>query len=298
MASCNQLNALISPKSVAVIGASPTPGSVGRAVFSNILLNGYQGIVYPINPSRKSILGVRCYPSILEVKDEIDLAVIIVRSDLVPQTLEQCGQAGVKCAVVITAGFKEIGSKGAALEQEVVKAAKKNNICLIGPNCLGIFNTAQSVSLNATFAKGMTKNGNIAFISQSGALGIAAIEYARAEGIGLSKFFSVGNKADITENELLLLLKDDPETKVILLYLEDIANHRDFIDIAREITGEQRFPKPILAIKSGRTREGAKAVSSHTGSLAGSDTAYESVFEQSGVIRVETMEELFNNAIA
>ncbi len=294
----DRLQRLLSPRSVAVIGASTRPESVGRAVFANILLGDYQGIVYPVNPKAKSILGVRAYPSVLEIPDEVDLAVVIVPARAVPQVLEECGAKGVPAAVVISAGFKEIGPEGAALERQVQEIAQKHGIALVGPNCLGLINTAPDVKLNATFARSTPPPGTIAFVSQSGAVGVAALEYAESEHIGLSKFISVGNKAVLHENHLLKALADDPHTDVILLYLEDLEDPKGFIELAREITGELPQKKPILAIKSGRTREGARAAASHTGALAGSDEVYDSLFHQCGVLRVETLEELFEYAQA
>lgn len=288
------MQAFFAPRSVAVIGASTRPGSVGRAVFANILLHGYSGVVYPVNPKATSILAVKTYPSVLEIPDEVDLAVIVVPSGGIPQVLEECGQKGIKGSVVISAGFKELGSEGARREQAVLEAARKFGIALVGPNCLGIINADPRVSLNASFARRMPLPGNIALISQSGAIGVAALEYAQAEHIGLSKFVSVGNKADVNENDLLAYLKDDPETDVILLYLEDLTDPKGFIELARVISKE----KPLLAIKAGRTEEGAKAASSHTGALAGSDEAYDSLFAQCGVLRVESLEELFGYAMA
>ena len=294
----NLIKNLFSPRSIAVVGASTRPDSVGRAIFSNILLSGYTGIVYPVNPKAHGILGVRAYHSVWDIPGGVDLAVIIVPSGAVPAVLEECGEKGVKGAVVITAGFKEIGQQGLELERKVKETITKCGISLIGPNCLGIINTDPAFSLNATFARSMPRQGNIAFISQSGALGVAALEYANEQNIGLSKFVSMGNKADVTENDLLLMLKDDPQTDVILLYLEDLSDPKEFIRQAKEITGDVQHKKPILAIKSGRTAEGAKAASSHTGALASSDEAYDAVFIESGVLRVETLEELFDYAQA
>ena len=292
------MKTFFSPRSVAVVGASTRPDSVGRAIFSNLLFSGYTGIVYPVNPKAHGILGVRAYHSVWDIPGGVDLAVIIVPSKAVPGVLEECGEKGVKGAVVITAGFKEVGQKGLELENQVKEVTKKCGISLIGPNCLGIINTHPEFSLNATFARSMPRVGNIAFISQSGALGVAALEYAYEQNIGLSKFVSMGNKADVTENDLLAGLKDDPQTDVILLYLEDLANPKIFIEQAKQITGDAQHKKPILAIKSGRTAEGAKAASSHTGALASSDEAYDAVFIESGVLRVETLEELFDYAQA
>jgi acetyltransferase len=289
---------IFSPSSVAVIGASTRRDSVGGAIFSNILLSGYTGIVYPVHPKARSVMGVRAYRSVWDVPGDVDLAVIIVPSEAVSSVLEECGEKGVKAAIIITAGFKEIGNKGAELENKVKEISRKYHMPFVGPNCLGVINADPKISFNATFARRMPRSGNIAFISQSGALGVAALEYAQEENIGLSKFVSVGNKADIDENDLLAVLKDDPGTDVILLYLEDLANPKRFIELAREITGDIPKTKPILAIKSGRTREGAKAASSHTGALASSDEAYDFFFRQCGVLRVETLEELFDYAVA
>lgn len=291
----SDLKTILGPRSVAVIGASAREDSVGRAVFANILFSGYKGIVYPVNPRVKSILGVRAYPSILDVPDEIDLAIVIVPNITVKKVLEECGQKKVKGAVIITAGFKEIGEEGAKLEREIVAVARQYGISLIGPNCVGIINTDPQISLNATFARPFTpKPGHIAFVSQSGAFGVAALEYARRKDIRLSKFISVGNKADVNENTLLPALRDDEQTKVILLYLEDLVNPAEFMELAREI-GEK---KPLLVIKSGRTLAGARAAASHTGALAGSDEIYNAFFTQAGVIRVDNLEELFDCGLA
>ncbi len=288
------VQALLSPRSVAVIGASTRPDTVGRAVFANILLGDYQGVVYPVNPKAKSIMGVRAYASVLDIPDDVDLAVVVVPARVVPQVLEECGTKGVPAAVVISAGFKEIGPEGARLEARIREIARQYHMALMGPNCLGLINTDPNVRMNATFARSMPPAGNIAFISQSGAVGVAALEYVVGENIGLSKFLSVGNKAALHENHLLEALARDPHTDVILLYLEDLEDPKGFIELAREITEH----KPILAIKSGRTREGARAAASHTGALAGSDEVYDSLFRQSGVLRVETLEELFDYARA
>jgi len=291
----SDLKLILAPRSVAVIGASAREDSVGRAVFANILFSGYKGIVYPVNPRVKSILGVRAYPTILDIPDEVDLAIIIVPNIAVKKVIEECGAKGVKGAVIITAGFKEIGAEGEKLEKEVVEAARKNRISIIGPNCVGLINTDPQVSLNATFARPFTpRPGHIAFISQSGAFGVAALEYARRRDIRLSKFISVGNKADVNENTLLPALRDDEQTRVILLYLEDLVNPAEFMELSREI-GEK---KPILVIKSGRTSAGARAASSHTGALAGSDEIYNAFFTQAGVIRVDSLEELFDCGLA
>lgn len=292
----DQLRGLFNPGSVAVIGASTKPDTVGHAAFSNILLGGYQGCVYPVNPKARSVLGVRAYPSILEIEDPIDLAVVVVPSHVVPKTLEAVAEKGTKNAIVITAGFKEVGGAGVELEAELKRVARENGIRVLGPNCLGLINTDPAVRMNASFARVMPKPGRLALMSQSGALCTAILEYARVHDIGFSKFISFGNKADISEIDLLAALADDPLTSVILMYLEDLSDGQAFIEIARKVTRNPKRPKPILAIKTGRSAEGAAAAASHTGSLAGSDEVYDAIMEQGGVLRVETIEELFHYA--
>ena len=294
----HDLRMLFAPRSVAVIGATSRAGSVGQAVFANVFKHGYAGVAYPVNPKSPSVMSVKAFPSVLDIPDEVDLSIIIVPSPLVPAVMEECGEKGIKAAIVITAGFKELGGDGVQQEQLVLKAARENGIRLLGPNCLGIINTDPLVSLNGSFARLMPRTGNIALVSQSGAVGVAALEYAQGEEIGLSKFVSVGNKADLNENDFLAYLKDDPLTDVIMFYLEDLADPQRFFQLAREITGEAGNKKPILAIKSGRTAAGARAASSHTGALAGSDEAYDALFAQCGVLRVESLEELFDYALA
>ncbi len=292
------LTRVLSPKSVAVIGASRKEGSVGEAIFKNLLRSDFQGVLYPVNPKASSLGGVRCYASVAEINAPVDLAILIVPNTAVPSVLKECAAAHIPGAVVVSAGFKEIGGAGVKLEEEVKKIAEENGIALIGPNCLGFINTDPRVRLNASFAQTMPKAGNIAFISQSGALCTAVLDYAKAKGIGFSKFISMGNKAVTNELDFLRALRDDPMTDVILMYVEDISDGQEFISLARHITGEIHKPKPIIAIKSGRTVEGAKAASSHTGSLAGSDDVYDAIFLQSGVLRVETVEELFEYGVA
>jgi acetyl coenzyme A synthetase (ADP forming)-like protein len=289
-----QLKTIFAPRSVAVIGASAKPQSLGRAVFANLLFATYGGCVYPINTKAKSVLGVRAYPSVLDVPDEVDLAVVLVPAGMVPQVLKDAGRKGCKGAVVISAGFKEIGGEGAELELQLQEIAQSYGMAVIGPNCFGVINTDPAVSLNATFSRNFPLMGKIAFISQSGAVGVAALEYAAGEKIGFSKFVSIGNKVDCHENHLLEALADDPMTDVILLYVEDLEDPKGFINLAQRISEN----KPILAVKSGRTTEGAKAAASHTGALSGSDDVYDSLFAQCGVLRVETLEELFRFGIA
>ena len=290
----NKLNFIFYPRSIAVIGASRKQGSVGQSLLANIIGNRIQGIVYPVNPKAKGILGIKSYPTVTEIPDVVDLAVIIVPSRYVPSVLDECGQKGVKGAIIISAGFKEIGGAGVELEHEIEKIIEKYNISLLGPNCLGVINTDPKSCLNATFGMQFPKQGNISFVSQSGALCVAVLEYAKEANVGFAKFISMGNKADINENDLLLYLKEDPKTDVILMYLEDLVNGREFMRIAREITSDISNPKPVIALKAGSTTLGARAASSHTGSLAGSDKVYDAIFEQCGVLRVETLEELFD----
>lgn len=290
----DKLNPVFYPRSIAVIGASRQPGSVGQSLLANIIDSRYQGIVYPVNPKAKGILSIKCYRNVTEIPDVVDLAVIIVPPQFVPEVLEECGKKNIKGAIVISAGFKEIGGKGIELEDSVKKISAKYDISLFGPNCLGVINADPVSSMNATFGTQMSKEGNIAFLSQSGALCVAVLDYAIEANIGFSKFISMGNKAGLTENELLLYLKNDPKTDVILMYLEDLADGREFMNIAREITSSPTHPKPIIALKAGRTLLGARAASSHTGSLAGSDRVYDAIFSQCGVLRGETLEEIFD----
>jgi acetyltransferase len=296
-ASPRDLTAFIRPSTIAVIGASRDPGKVGHAIFHNLLSGGFQGAVHPVNATAGSVGGVRAYPSILAVPDLVDLAIVITPAATVPAVLDECGQRGVKAVVVITSGFREMGEEGRRREEEVRERVARWGFALIGPNCFGVINTAADVRLNSTFAARFPYTGNIAFVSQSGALTAAALEYAWSKRIGFSKVFNLGNKADVTELDVLDLLAADPATQVILLYVEELSEGRRFIETARIISGEPPS-KPILVLKSGRTPAGAHAVSSHTGSLAGSDQVYEAIFSQAGVLRVESVEELFDYADA
>ncbi|UCC23382.1 MAG: acetate--CoA ligase family protein [Planctomycetota bacterium] len=290
------IESIMKPRSVAVVGATNRPGSVGLAVFRNILDAGFRGVLYPVNLKAASVQSVKAYRSLGDIPDEVDLAVIIVPAEAVCDVMEEAGEKGVKGAIVITAGFKETGGRGRELEEKLKEVTGKYGICLVGPNCLGVINNAEDVRLNASFATRMPRGGNIGFISQSGALCTAVLDYAEGREVGFSKFVSFGNKADVNEVDFLRYLKDDPDTDVILMYLEDITNGREFLETAREITWQTR--KPMLAIKSGRSAEGARAATSHTGSLAGSDNAYDAIFHQSGIQRVEGIDELFDSAIS
>jgi acetyltransferase len=283
------LEKMFNPESVAVIGASHVKGKVGRAVLDN-LLNGYEGKIYPINPKSLEIEGLKCYKTVLEVPGPIDLAVIVIPSKLVPQAVRECGEKGIKYLVIISAGFKEVGVEGARLENEVKDIARSYNMRIVGPNCLGILNT--HTRCNASFAKKMPPAGNVSIITQSGALGTAILDWSDATDVGFDCFVSLGNKSDLNEIDFMEAWKNDDNTKVILAYLEGITDGRRFIEVARDVSKV----KPVIVVKSGRTSAGARAVSSHTGSLAGSDAAYDSAFMQSGVIRAETMSEFYDMA--
>jgi acetyl coenzyme A synthetase (ADP forming)-like protein len=291
------LDAIFCPAAVAVIGASARPGSVGRAVFKNILDSDYTGTLYPVNIKARSVCGVRAYPALGDIPDPVELAVVIVPASAVPAVAREAAAHGVKGLVVISAGFKEIGPAGRGIEQELTEICRQHSMRLVGPNCLGVINTDETIGLNASFARRRANPGNIAFISQSGALCTAVLDFAAKRNIGFSKFISVGNKADIGELALIRYLHEDPHTKVIMMYVEELRHGFDFIDTVREITGGDN-PTPILAIKSGRSVEGAAAASSHTGSIAGSEAVYDALFQQSGVFRVQTIEELFDYAVA
>lgn len=287
-----QLEKLFNPRSVAVVGASLKKGKIGHDVLKNLIDYGYKGKLYPINPKDKKILGLKAYPSVLDVKAEIDLAVFAIPAPAVVGALKECGEKGIKSAIVITAGFKETGRDGGKLENELVETAKRFDIRVLGPNCLGFISTASL--LNASFAGIAPLTGDIAFFSQSGALCTAILDWAVKEKIGFSKFISLGNKADICETDLLKALGDDPDTKVILGYIEDVKDGNEFMRVAREITAK----KPVIICKAGGTKAGARAASSHTGSLAGSEVAFDAAFTQTGVIRAATIEDLFDYAVA
>jgi acetyl coenzyme A synthetase (ADP forming)-like protein len=288
------LKAFFEPSSVAVIGASTNPAKLGHAVLKNLVEGGYvgHGKVYPINPQAKEILGYSASPSVLDVPDAIELAVIVVPYPHVPAALRTCGQKGIGAAIVISAGFQEAGMEGLERERELIAIAREFNIRLIGPNCLGVIDTF--TPLNASFAAGTPPQGPMAFASQSGALGAAILDWAQSGRLGLSKFVSLGNKADVDETDLLLGWVEDEHTRVILIYCEELSYGQGFIRAARRVTRK----KPVVAIKSGVTQAGSRAVSSHTGSLAGSEQAYQAVFRQAGVLQADSMESLFDVALA
>jgi acetyl coenzyme A synthetase (ADP forming)-like protein len=287
-----KLDAIFRPDSVAVIGASRTPGKVGHILTKNMIDSGYSGKVVPINPRAEEILGLECYPSVLDVPFDIDLAVIAIPAAYVLQTVEECGQKGVKALVVISAGFKETGHKGAMLERKLVEVGKKYGMRIQGPNCLGLINSANKI--NISFASAMPKEGRIGFISQSGALGTAVLDWVIKEDIGFHSFISLGNKADLDEIDFIEAMGEDEDVKVILLYLESIERGRQFLDTASEVVTK----KPIIVLKGGTSTAGARAAGSHTGALVGSFVAYKTAFEKARVIMADSVEELFNYAIA
>jgi acetyltransferase len=286
-----KLDALFRPRSVAIIGASRTPGKVGHILTQNIIESGFEGSIYPINPNAKEILGKKCYPSVAEVPEEIDLAVVSIPSAYVNQVAEECGEKGVKALIVISAGFKEIGREGAVLEEQLVDIGKKYGMRIQGPNCLGIINTA--TPLNLSFAAGMPREGGIGFISQSGALGTAVLDWILKEEIGFHSFVSLGNKGDLDEVDFIEAMGEDDDVSVILLYLESIEKGRRFLEVASGVVER----KPVIVLKGGTSSAGARAAGSHTGALVGSFLAYKTAFDKAGVILAESVEELINYGI-
>lgn len=284
------LNSIFAPKVVAVIGATETKGSVGRTVFQNLGRGGFAGVVYPVNPKRSSVLSVRAYPDIAAIPEKVDLAVICTPATSVPTVIRDCITAGVRGAVIISAGFKEIGAAGDKLEQEILRDAQRAGMRIVGPNCLGVM--IPKVGLNATFATTIAKPGNVAFLSQSGALCTAILDWSLKENVGFSAFASLGSMLDVSWSDLIYYLGDDPDTKSIVIYMETIGDARGFLSAAREVA----LTKPIIVIKPGRTEQAAKAAASHTGSLTGSDEVLQAAFQRVGVLRVDTISELFDMA--
>ncbi|KYH38022.1 MAG: acyl-CoA synthetase [Candidatus Bathyarchaeota archaeon B24] len=283
---------ILSPKSIAVIGASRRSGAVGNRIVKNILESGFKGPIYPINPKADKIHGLKCYPSVLKVEGDVDLAVVAVPARIVPEVVEEAGVKGVKGLIVISAGFREIGEEGAKLEKEVLTLCRKYGMRMVGPNCLGVINT--SVPMNTTFASSQPIPGSIAFLSQSGALCTAVIDWAPKEGLGFSVIVSLGNSADLNVVDFIEALKEDENTRVIACYIEGISEGDRFV----KAVGEVSRKKPVVILKAGLTSMGIRAVSSHTGSMAGSAVAYSTVFKRMGVIQVDSVEDLFNYARA
>jgi acetate---CoA ligase (ADP-forming) len=288
------LDPILSPRSIAVIGASRTPSTIGHQILANLLRYGFTGAVYPVNPKAVAVHSVRAVPHVGAIGEPPDLAVICVPKELVPEVAAECGEAGVKGLVVISAGFKEVGGEGVERERQLVEIVHRHGMRMVGPNCMGVLNGHPEVSMNATFAPTMPPFGAATFVSQSGALGVSVLDYAKEYGIGIGQFVSVGNKPDVSGNDLLLHWEEDESVGAILMYVENFGNPRRFLEIASRITRR----KPIIVVKSGRSRVGARAASSHTGALAASDTAVEALLAQAGVLRAASIEELFDMAMA
>jgi len=290
----HSLDTIFKPQSIAVIGAGRNRGSIGHEILHNLVEYGFNGMIFPVNPQATYIRSMKSYRSVLEIPDQVDLAVIVVPSELVPLVIEDCGRKGVKGLVIITAGYSETGPEGKSLEDDLRIRVQKYGMRMIGPNCMGVINTDPEIRMNATFASAQPQRGLIGFMSQSGALGNAILDHATEIHLGLSQFASVGNKVDISGNDLVEYWEHDDSVKLILLYLESFGDPRKFTPMARRITKK----KPIIAVKSGRTVAGARAASSHTGALAGLDVGTDALFEAAGVLRVNTVEELFDLAQA
>ncbi len=281
------LDAIFSPHSVAVIGATDRPGSVGRAVLWSLVSSPFGGTVYPVSDKRTSVLGIKGYKSIADLPEPVDLAVVITPATTVPGIIGDCVTAGVRGAIVISAGFKEHGEEGKELERQILERIQGTGLRLIGPNCLGVMNPI--TGLNATFASTIARPGNVGFISQSGALCTAILDWAKKEMVGFSSFVSVGSMLDVDWGDLIDYLGNDPRTQSIIMYMESVGDARSFLSAAREVS----LTKPIIVIKAGRTEAAAKAAASHTGSLTGSDEVLDAAFRRCGVLRVQTIADLF-----
>lgn len=290
----HSLDAILAPRSIAVIGASRTPSTMGHQILANLLRYGYTGAVYPVNPATSSVHSIKAWPDVASIPDPVDMAVVSVPKQLVMQVAEECGARGVKGLVVISAGFREVGGAGMERERQLVEICARHGMRLVGPNCMGVLNANPAVSMNATFAPSMPPYGRAAFVSQSGAMGLSVLDYANEYGIGIAQFVSMGNKPDVSGNDLLLHWENDPEIGVILMYVENFGNPRRFLEIASRVTRQ----KPIIVVKSGRSRVGARAAASHTGALAASDVAVDALLSQAGVLRAGSVEELFDLAMA
>jgi acetyl coenzyme A synthetase (ADP forming)-like protein len=292
--SVHSLDPVLRPQSIAVIGASRRESGLGFQILDNLLSHGFQGPIYPIHPHADAIHSIRAYPRIGDVPGPVDLAVVVVPKELVIPVVRESVDAGVRGFVVISAGFREVGGEGEARERELLEIVRSRGRRMIGPNCMGLLNTESAVRMNATFAPASPPAGKVAFMSQSGAMGLSILDYAETLGIGISMFVSVGNKADVSGNDLLEYWKDDPGTDLILLYIESFGNPQKFVELARAISRK----KPIAVVKSGRTAAGARAAASHTGALAQTDLTTDALLRQAGVLRAQTVEELFDLATA
>src|SRR5262245_37630661 len=284
------LRVFFAPRSVAVIGATDRAGSVGRSVLRNLIATPFGGVVYPVNPARESVLGIKAYHDLAAVPGPVELAVVVTPAATVPGVIGQCAAVGIKGAIVISAGFKETGAGGAELERQVLERARAARMRIVGPNCLGVM--SPPTGLNATFAAGMARPGSVGFISQSGALCTAVLDWSFRENVGFSAFVSIGSMLDVDWGDLIDHLGDDPATKSIVIYMESIGDARSFLSAAREVA----LTKPIIVIKGGRTEGAAKAAASHTGALAGRDEVLDAAFRRCGVLRVDSIAELFSMA--
>ena len=289
-----KLDAIFKPRSVAVIGATMRQGSLGRTVMKNLVEYEFNGKIFPVNPNHDVIHSIKCFPSVEAIPDDVDLGILIVPRDYVLPIVIECGKKGVGGVVVLTAGFREVNEAGKELEEKVLKEVRKYGMRMVGPNCMGVINTDPKVRLDGTFAPDFPTRGKIAFLSQSGALGVAIISSTKQYNLGMSMFVSVGNKADVSGNDLLEYWEEDPDVDVILLYLESFGNPTGFTQIAKRVSKK----KPIIAVKSGRTIAGARAASSHTGAIAGADIAVDAIMEQCGIIRAASIQEMFELAVA
>ena len=285
---------ILRPRSVAVVGASRSPGTIGHEIVAALVRNGFTGPVYPVNPGARSICAVPAFASVRDLPEPPDLAVVVVPKAQVLPVVTECAARGVGGLVVISAGFREVGGEGVALERELTRFVREAGIRMVGPNCMGVLNSHPALRLNATFAPALPPFGRIGFVSQSGAMGLSVLDYAKEYGIGISQFVSVGNKPDVSGNDILEAWEDDPDVDVILMYVESFGNPRRFLELASRITRR----KPIIVVKSGSSRAGARAATSHTGALAASDVAVGAMLEQAGVLRARSVEELFDLAIA
>lgn len=288
------LDCILKPRAIAVIGASRMSNTIGHQIFGNLLRYGFTGAAYPINPHATSIQSVRAYPDVGSLPERPDLAIVVVPKDRVLGVAEGCGQAGIPGLVVISAGFREVGGAGVDRERQLVDIVRRYGMRMVGPNCMGVLNTDPAVSMNATFAPTMPPHGRAAFVSQSGALGLNVLDHAAEYGIGIAQFVSIGNKPDVSGNDLLAQWEHDPAIGMILMYVESFGNPKRFLELASRITRT----KPIIVVKSGRSKVGARAASSHTGALAASDIAVDALLTQAGVLRAESIEELFDMAMA
>ena len=288
------LDAILKPRSIAVVGASRATNTIGHQIVANIVGCGFTGAVYPVNPKAHAIHAMPAWPSVRAIPERVDVAVVTVPKEIACDVAEECGEAGVRGLVVVTSGFREVGGDGVGRERRLLEIARRHGMRMIGPNCMGVINTDPAFSLNATFAPVMPAFGPAAFVSQSGALGVNVLDYAKELGIGIAQFVSVGNKADVSGNDLLLQWEDDPTIGVILMYAENFGNPRRFLEIASRVVRK----KPIIVLKAGRSEVGARAASSHTGALAASDAAVDAHLTQAGVLRAASIEELFDMAMA